>query len=191
MIKKIFFGCLLVFTLPMSASVAGLSISPARLDFTVDDGGQASQNIMVMNPTSDVMVFEVYADEFSDVISLRPESFTLESGGRKKVSVMIDASSSPAFSAPSFQKITSPFPPSFQKRGPGGVLSTNISVVGKALAENKINIAAGAKLPIAITMTAGSPPKSYAQNGIVIVALLIISLLLIRKLMDGKPKNTA
>lgn len=153
---------------PFAASAAGLSITPARLDFAVTDGRQTSKNITVMNPTNDVMVFEVYADEFEDIVKVSPESFTLEAGTRKEVTVMVDP----------------------LKTGQSQTLATNLSVLGKALAESKVNVAAGAKLPIAITMTAESPPKSYAQNGIVIVTLLIMSLLLIRKLMDDdKPKG--
>lgn len=162
--------------LALSAAASGLSITPSRLDFAVDDGKEALQTITVMNPTADVMVFEVYADEFSNVISLRPESFTLESGGRKEVSVMIDASNSP-------------LPPLKIRGGKGGVISTNLSIVGKALAESKVNVAAGAKLPvtIAIDRTAAKPP--FAQYGFMMIIALIISLLLIRKLMDSKPKD--
>src|SRR3989338_10080047 len=71
-----------------SASAAGISVSPAKLDLIVS-GFQASAQIVVANPTRDVQVFEIYADDFAENFIFNPASFTLESGERKVVLVTI------------------------------------------------------------------------------------------------------
>src|SRR3989338_6472285 len=116
--------------LPGTALAAGLSVSPARLDFELSDGRKLSKNIIVINPTADVMIFEVYPDEFANIISVNPESFTLEAGSRKEVMITVN----------------------IKNIGESQNISTNISVVGKTLAESKINVATGAKIPITINI---------------------------------------
>ena len=106
-----------------TASASGLSVSPARLDFELSGNTNVAKNIVVANPTADVMIFEVYADEFQDTIIVNPESFTLESGGRKEVSVSIDS----------------------EKLKQAQTIATSLSVVGKPLAQNKVNIGGGGK----------------------------------------------
>jgi len=150
MIKTIIPALIGLIALPLTVSATGLSVSPTRLDFEVVDGGKASQTLTVINPTADVMVFEVYPDEFEDAIKANPESFTLESGGRKEVSISVDVSS-----------------PLFLKEGVGGVKSTNLSVVGKPLAESKVNVGAGAKIPVTINM-------ALAKNSPVNKLMLIV-----------------
>jgi len=143
---------------PLSALASGLSVSPARLDFSLIDDNQAQKTITVANPTADVMVFEAYPDEFADIISAYPESFTLEAGGRKEVWINIDAS----------------------KIKESVNLSTNLSVISKPLAENKVNVGAGAKIPV--TISTNPPIKQQNLNtqyyGLVILGGLIILLLL-------------
>lgn len=168
--------------LPRLVLASGLSVSPARLDFEVNDETKASKSLIVSNPTADVLIFEIYADEFAGIISAKPESFTLEAGGRKEV--VINANAKNITNSPS-SLFGQPFGPELMvegRGGKGGVVSTNISVVGKALAEGKINLASGAKIPITITISPSVAAKPfYAQYSLIILLVLTICLLLARK----------
>ena len=149
-----------------TASASGLSVSPARLDFELSGNTNVAKNIVVANPTADVMIFEVYADEFQDTIIVNPESFTLESGGRKEVSVSIDS----------------------EKLKQAQTIATSLSVVGTPLAQNKVNIGAGAKIPL----TASFSPQEktpYRSYGFAVLGLIGIALLLFHRKFS-KTKST-
>ena len=170
MIKNTLILIFALFTIPTPTFATGLSVSPARLDFVLTNNHQAQKTITVINPTADVMVFEVYADEFAEIIGANPESFTLESGARKEVNIIINAKN--------FNESQS--------------ISTNISVVGKALAESKVNVATGAKIPITISIYPGvARPNFFIQYGIIILAALVIILLLIRQIHIKNKKTPA
>ena len=152
--KKLIILITLTLLIPFPMVIAaGLQVSPAKLDFTVNNKSQTSQTITVVNPTTDVQVFEVYADDFANVIKAQPESFTLESGTRKTVKISVDG----------------------QNLKTNQSLATNLSVVGKPLADNKFSVGAGAKIPITITPAASAKPKTpYWVLWCAILACLII-----------------
>ncbi len=111
------------------AYAAGIEVSPAKLDI---DAKKTSVELIVANPTADVQIFQVYADDFEDQIKLSPQSFTLESGARKVVVVTIAAS--------------------FANLKQDGVFATNISIIGKPLAEGTFSVATGVKVPITVNL---------------------------------------
>lgn len=163
MSKKILIVTLTVFLAPLWVLAAGLSVSPGALEFKIVAGEKASQTLVVANPTADVLVFEVYPDEYEELINITPQSFTLESGARKEVLVTADAHS------PSFKKrkvlTGEPVEPQNfkdsltlpQAQGSKNqILSTNISVIGSALAEGQSNVGAGAKVPLTISVSNNS-----------------------------------
>src|SRR5665213_3519567 len=121
------------------ALAAGIQVSPSELSATVAGGKTTSLNITVVNPTADVQVYEVYADDFSSAITAIPESFTLQSGEKKVVDITIDAA--------------------MLKNQAGEKLATSLSVVGKPLADNKFSIGTGVKIPITIIL-GNDPPKT-------------------------------
>ena len=165
MIKTIISILIGLITLPLSVFATGLSVSPTRLDFEVVDGGKASQTLTVTNPTADVMVFEVYADEFEDMIMVQPESFTLESGGRKMVSISIDA----------------------KDANKSQSISTNLSVVGKPLAESKVNVGAGAKIPVTINM---APSQNSPVNKLMLIVISAAAVLAAAFYLGRRTKQT-
>ena len=81
--KKLLLSLLLSLILPFLANAAGIQVFPSSLSLNVAAKGKTITSITVINPTSDVSVFEVYADDFSQNISANPSSFTLESGAKK------------------------------------------------------------------------------------------------------------
>ncbi len=146
---------LIMLLLPLSANAAGIEVSPSKLDFTVS-GASASQNILVANPTADVQIYQVYPDDFAEFIKTNPASFTLESGARKTVEVTVSASS-PDNKLPE-------------------ILATNLSVIGKPLADARFSVATGVKIPLtAKVSTAKQKPTGY-KNILGFGALVIILL---------------
>ena len=107
------------------ALAAGIQVSPEKLEFELAAGRAKTEEITVTNPTADVQLFEVYPDDYDRSIKANPASFTLEAGGRQKVSITVD-----------------PFKLS------GGVISTSLSVLGKPLAESRVQVNTGVKIPI-------------------------------------------
>lgn len=154
----------LILLFPLISSAAGIQVSPAKLDFTTAVGKTASQNIIVVNPTADVQVFEVYADDFSAAITADPESFTLESGSRKTVAITVDTS-----------KLD-------QKSGQSW--ATDLSVVGKPLADNKFSVGTGVKLPLTISI--GNQVSSDNKNQWLIWTLVLALLIMLLAIYNYK-----
>lgn len=139
--------------IPSAASAAGIQVSPAKLDFSVNNGAPASQNIIVVNPTADVQIYEVYADDFTQIVKPNPASFTLESGGKKTVAINVDSSA--------------------LNNNRGQNLAFNLSVVGKPLADNKFSVGTGVKIPITVTVNAPVKTTNNYRPAYWIAALLI------------------
>ena len=136
LLQKILIASFLL-AVPSIVTAAGLQISPAKLEFTLPAQSASEQALTIVNPTADVQVFEVYADDFTDIIKAAPASFTLESGAKKTVKISVNTSS-----LKNDQHLVA-----------------NLSVVGKPLADNKFSVGAGAKIPITITLAASAKPK--------------------------------
>ena len=117
---------------PILSQAAGIQVSPSKMDFTVEMGGEiVSKELVVVNPTADVQVFEVYSDEFSEIIKVNPASFTLEAGARKVVVVKVDP---------------------VEIKGSSRILRTNFSVLGKPLVETRLQTNTGVKIPTSVTI---------------------------------------
>ena len=121
--KYILLSILSFVLVPWNALAAGIQVSPEKLDFPLSET-VSTQEVVVANPTADVQVYEVTADDFAKAIEFTPASFTLEAGTRKKVLVKVDQS-----------KLN-------------GAVATNISILGKPLAESKLQINTGVKIPV-------------------------------------------
>jgi len=127
--KNFLFLVLILF--PVLSQAAGIQVSPSKIDFILETNKPVSQELIVVNPTADVQIFEVYPDEFPEIIKTNPASFTLEAGGRKTVVIT-------AYSA-----IT---------ENSSQILKTNLSVVSKPLIETRLQASTGVKIPIAIVV---------------------------------------
>ncbi|MCK5085011.1 MAG: hypothetical protein KAQ64_05150 [Candidatus Pacebacteria bacterium] len=129
--KKILILILAFVLFPVLSQAAGIQVSPSKIDFILEVNKSASKELIVANPTADVQIFEVYPDEFSEIIKANPASFTLEAGGRKTVTV----TAHPAITENVSQ-----------------ILKTNLSVVGKPLIETRLQANTGVKIPLSIAI---------------------------------------
>jgi|SRR3989338_1450422 len=146
---------LLFLFFPAVIFAAGIEVTPAKLT--------GSGEIVVVNPTPDVQVFEVYADDFAGMIEINPASFVLEANGSKNVTVSIKSE---------------------QRKG---IRATNISVVGKPLAESRFTAGTGVKIPLVFQTEQSSSPVPrkllwYLGGVTVGLALVLTSKFLIRRL---------
>jgi len=118
--------------LPTLIQAAGIQVSPSKMDFTIEIKGESeSKELIVVNPTADVQVFEVYPDEFSEIIKANPTSFILEAGARETILVEVD----PA-----------------DINGASRIIQTNFSILGKPIVESRLQTNTGVKIPISITI---------------------------------------
>ena len=153
-------------TYTVVTNAAGISVSPEKLDITVA-ADTAATKLTVANPTADVEVYSVTADDFSQGITAQPESFTLESGGRKEVVININRTALTGAN--------------------GTVLATNLSVVGKPLADSKLAVATGVKIPLTLHLASTAISKNFSYWKLwpalaaIILLLALIMFLLKRK----------
>lgn len=133
-IKKIIILSLL-FAVVLSANASGVKVNPSKLEIAVKINESVSREITVTNPTSDVQIFKVYPDDFSDIIKVDPSSFTLEAGTEKTVTITVEIKGDTNNS---------------------GTLNTDISVVAKPLAETGFQTNAGVKIPLSIAVSENS-----------------------------------
>lgn len=110
-----------------TVQAAGVSVVPGEITLRVDTRSERTTRLMVGNPSKDVMLFEVYADEFERAIEATPKSFTLESGREQEVVLAISLPEE-------------------------GLFKTNISVVGRPLASSAFAATSGVKVPLTITV---------------------------------------
>lgn len=126
----------IILTLCLLASpvgAAGIEVSPAQIEFSFPEKmTEKTVQITVANPTADVQVFEVYADDFTQSFTIQPASFTLESGARKTLAITLKKSQLPS-------------------QANLGLAGT-ISIVGQPLAEGRVNVGTGIKLPFTVTL---------------------------------------
>ena len=129
--KKFFIFIFTLILLPVLSQAAGIQVSPSKIDFVLEIGDESvSKELIVANPTADIQIFEVYPDEFSEIIKTNPASFTLEAGERKVVTVTV-------YSIVTTENISQ-------------ILKTNLSVVGKPLIETRLQANTGVKIPLSI-----------------------------------------
>ncbi len=139
----------LIFSLPSLASATGLAVSPSSLYIKTDSGGTGAAYFTVSNPDNQVQAFEIFADDFQNLIRISPPVFTLSPGGAKKVSVEMTA----------------------QNQRQTGNQRITISVVSHPLTEKGTQIAAGAKISLNIMDTDAKTKIPTENLAIGLVAL--------------------
>lgn len=152
--KKFLF--LLLLTIPPSTSAAGIEVSPSRLELNTDSKTRAE--LQTSNPTPDVQIFEVYTEEFEDLIEINPRSFTLESAESKKIEVIVNP-----------------------KNKSEAVLQTEISIVSRPLADSEFSAATGVKIPLIIRIEKTTNKNFVWKNEYAL--LILVGLLLARIIM--------
>ncbi len=141
---------------PQFVLAAGIEVKPSKLNVELGAGG-GQYNLEIKNPSKQVQVFEVYPDDFADIISVSLESFTLEAGATR--SVVLD----------------------IKPKGESRALQTNLSVVAKNLVGQNFPAQAGLKIPVNISF-AGIPQVEKVINLLTAayfgVGLLVVGFLL-------------
>jgi hypothetical protein len=143
---KLKFKIILIFAgifLTANVSASALKITPSSVHLEGVSGKTEQKIITIENPGSDVALFEVYIDDFSDWISVNPTSFTLNPGEKREVLISANSRNQ-------------------------GIYATALSVVSKPLSSRKLQANAGAKVPLEIKINA-SPSRisllaSVGQN---------------------------
>ena len=110
-----------------SASAVGLSVFPDEIKISSAAGEPVAGKLKIKNPSGEVSVFEVYPDDFGEIVKIIPASFILESGQEKEISVRAAAREK-------------------------GILKTNISVIATPVASSSFNTGNGVKIPLEITI---------------------------------------
>lgn len=130
---------------------AGVEASPSKLQLQTFSNTKAVTELTVRNPSADVQLFEIYADDFSDSIKIHPTSFVLEAGNSKSIAISYDA-----------------------KRGKNTILKTNISVVARPLSESRFQFNSGIKIPITILINSSATfmPWWFIFPSVVIIICL-------------------
>jgi len=140
--------------LPAVVFGAGLQVSPDKLVFNINGVEPKTEEMIVVNPTADVQLFEVYADDYAKLIKVNPASFTLEAGARKKVLVTVTPDNLPA-----------------------GIISANLSVVSEPLIsakEQNVGINTGVKIPFTIQLSTSTEKPLWQFYGLIALGCLIV-----------------
>lgn len=121
---------LIIFSFLVTGSVeaVALKVSPTEIKIETEPRVLTKEEIIVENSGNNVALYEVYLDNFSDWIKVKPESFTLESREFKKVVLEI-------------------------KNEKEGIFSTLISVVAKPLSQREFKANSGVKIPLEIRIS--------------------------------------
>jgi hypothetical protein len=158
--KRIIIPILGLCLLPSLAAAAGIEVAPATLEFRVTAGKTQTREVVVTNPTTDVQMFEISADEFGDQIKINPSSFILEAGNRKNIRVEVRVAGLSS----------------------GSVRTTTLSVVSRPLKNPGITVNAGIKIPITINAQQTSIPWVTIVLAAMTVILLAVYWLRRKKL---------
>lgn len=148
--KRIF--VIVFILLPLLAQASGIKVSPSRIDIITEINKPMSGELIVVNPTADVQIFEIYPDEFPEIIKANPASFTLEAGAKKTVAVTAYPAAAENVSR---------------------VLRTDLSVVGKPLIKTRLQTNTGVKIPITVVV-GRSATMTESDSGISLRLLYII-----------------
>ncbi len=144
-------------------SVEGISLKvvPSSMEIKMIAGTTENIVFEIENTSRDVNLYEIYIDNFSEIATLRPQSFILEGSQKKQVIVEI-------------------------KIPKEGIFSTDISVVAKPLSGRQFKAGAGIKIPLTIRVEAPKVNsflaavsqnfiKLIAKNSILIILMMIFA----------------
>ena len=131
---------------------AGIQIFPEKVEISIEPGHTSHFTLTVANPTRQVELVEIYPDELQENFSIQPQSFTLEAGQRKEISISATD----------------------KNLKDGQKAATHLSVVAKPLGENEISVAAGTKLPLSLEIK--SKPANKVLETTSLAAASIVAL---------------
>ena len=140
---------IVLFLFPSIVCAAGVEASPSKLDIIASDSS-GSTELSVRNPSANVQLFEVYADEFTENIKILPTCFILEAGASEKISIVYNT-----------------------KSNTDAIFKTNISVVAKPMTDSTFQFNSGIKIPITITVGGESLVFPWWYYGIVAAVVIV------------------
>lgn len=119
---------IIFFLLPLGVNAIGISASPATLTMYGDTKEIITIELLVSNPSHDVAVIDIYADNLDEIISISPTSILLSSGDQKKIGITARSKDT-------------------------GLFKTTISVVATPVSSYAFKASSGIKVPIEISVT--------------------------------------
>ncbi len=163
---------ILIFGVVGLVNAIGVKVIPSEIKVEIKVGQIVEEGITIENPDQDVVLYEIYSDNFSDWLELKPSSFILEGGEIKDIKLQIKG-----------QEV--------------GIFLTTISVVAKPLASTGFKINSGIKIPLEIIVSQKDNQISMASIslffseqfsvahlialGVIILLVYLIVILLKRK----------
>ncbi len=120
------------------ANAVGIKVTPSEIKVEAKLGQVIEKNITIENPGQDVVLYEIYADDFLEWLKFKPASFILESKEIKNVQLGI-------------------------KGKEPGIFLTTISVVAKPLSESGFKMNSGIKIPLEIIISQEDSKISMAS----------------------------
>lgn len=118
-------------SIPAITYAIGVSVTPATLSVKTVSGKEAVARFTVRNPSKEVGLFEAYAEEFEEFLTLIPNRFVLEAGEKREVVVRA-------------------------KRREEGALRTAIAIEAQPLGEPALGVGGGVRLPFSFAVREGT-----------------------------------
>lgn len=161
-LKKILILVLtLVLTIPLTAYTIGVEVKPSKLNLETKLGKAISRQITIINPTPQTQNFEVYTDNYKQIIEIKPSVFTLEPSQKRMVVVSVRP----------IQRLLQD-----EKN-----IQTNISVVAVPEGNSDLKTGAGVKIPVMLNVVSNSAGTDWFEKSVYAVvfigSLFLVSLL--------------
>ena len=159
--KIIILTTIILFLAPTIANAVGVSVTPSKLLVETQVNKLSKISILIKNPSTNVSIYDIYPDDYSNWLKISPSSFTLEAGEIREVGLQI--------------KIPEP-----------GAFATQISIVAKPLSSRKFQANSGLKIPFELKAVQSKLDyrsfiwrKIFSLTNIILAIYAVISLMFI------------
>ncbi|MBU1038916.1 hypothetical protein KKC17_01625 [Patescibacteria group bacterium] len=151
MIRKyfnLFFISLVLFGLAPEVLAMGLGVSPTSLTIATNHQGLAKTELVISNPSAEVGLFTIAADEYADWFVFQPAELRLDPKSQQRVNLII-------------------------KPNKVGRYASNLSILAYPLDNRSFNAASGIKVPFNLTVVnlPTSQWQYYLGWGLLLLAL--------------------
>jgi hypothetical protein len=147
----LFAGAVFVF-MPLSVSALGISAIPSKVLVTSTVHQPEYKALTLKNPSQEAAIFDVFIEDFQEIVRVEPRNFLLESNQKKTVQVVVLPQEA-------------------------GVFSTDISVVARSLSAQSFKGGTGLKIPLVIQAEEASSQKNWSWYIVAIDIILGVALL--------------
>jgi hypothetical protein len=170
-IKYILLITLFFYLATTQVQAVAIKAIPSEIKIKTESGTLIKKELLIENPSATVALYEVYVDNFSDWIKVKPESFTLESGESQKIVLEI-------------------------KNEENGIFSTTISAVARPLSQRKLKANSGVKIPLEVRISEregvflASVSKVFKGENLIYFLFIILLLALTGIFLVKKERRT-